>query len=335
MPQHRGPSGETSYSGGETRAGMRGLIYISGSGRSGSTLLERILHSSPDMVGLGEFHCLWRLAEEDIHCACARGFPEDDFWSECLKDAAVGHIELAELRALENEVARFGTVRAARYDLDSLRADARIRRFLAPQFAVFEAAAALSGAAFVVDSSKAGPRAWLLATDPRVHIVHLYREPADVIASWRSRKFDPGLRGDMKRPSIRAAASEWMKAEFLARRLAQVRPVQMIDYARLCRDPEQVVDEILDALPVPRIARPAWSGPARFGPRSPYHSLNGNPDRFQLGPVNIRFRAPDHRRLNSIDRLLTPLAGAGLKAIYSPPTFSSRRDSRTGDTGSS
>jgi hypothetical protein len=50
------------------------------------------------------------------------------------------------------------------------------------QHRLFSAIAAETGARVLVDSSKPDPRASLLATDPRVRVVHFYRDPVKVLA---------------------------------------------------------------------------------------------------------------------------------------------------------
>ncbi|MGL6044549.1 MAG: hypothetical protein ACRC1J_11550, partial [Sandaracinobacteroides sp.] len=140
---------------------------MSGSGRSGSTMVERVLHASPRFQGLGEFHCLWRLPEHAITCSCGTNFARDDFWQAALAEAGVSAATLADLRRLEGVVARSGYIAKHRFSLDRLAAQGDVRDFLAPQLALMRAVARLGGRSVMVDSSKAGPRAWLMATDPQ------------------------------------------------------------------------------------------------------------------------------------------------------------------------
>lgn len=292
------------------------IVYISGSGRSGSTLLERILHSAPGVFALGEFHCLWRLAADEITCACGTPFAHDEFWAAVRARAGFDAIMAAELRALESRICRTPFLLRHRFSLAALRAVPEVQRFLDLQRRLLEAVARESGAHTLVDSSKAGPRAWLLACNPDVRLVHLYRDPADVIASWRSRKFDPGLGTHMARPSIASAAGDWLKVELLVRRVAAQWPVVMLDYADLCRAPRDVSARLLADLGLSGRAQPGWTGPDSFIQGACYHSLNGNPDRFDRGPVKVSFRgsagqdAPMRERLaiGAAARMLRQLA---------------------------
>ena len=83
-------------------------IYVVGPGRGGSTLLERVLNTSPQAFALGEFHCLWRLPRERILCACGAAFDRCDFWQAVMRRSALGDDGLRDLRRLEWQVARSG-----------------------------------------------------------------------------------------------------------------------------------------------------------------------------------------------------------------------------------
>ncbi|MBA3054362.1 MAG: sulfotransferase [Sphingomonadales bacterium] len=300
---------------------VKQVIYISGSGRSGSTLLERILHSAPGACSVGELHCLWRLPADAITCSCGAPFAADDRWRRIVAEAGFDRATLEELPALEGTVCRSGFIARHRFSLDSLRADPQVQRFLALQFRLFDAIARVSGSSLVVDSSKAGPRAWLLACDPRVAVLHLHRDPADVIVSWRSVKFDPGLGTAMQRIPVRAAALDWWKADRFAALLARVHPVARVDYQELCRAPRAALAAALATLGVTLPGEPQWLGPDAVEPGDNYHSLNGNPDRFDNGPLRIAARRVDWSRIAAAERPLIRLAAGALRVLSPRKSF--------------
>ena len=295
------------------------VIYISGSGRSGSTLLERILHATAGCAAVGEFHCLWRLGLDAITCSCGQCAAVDPVWREILDSAGVGARELAQLAALEQTVARSGFIARHGYSIDRLRASVEVQDFLELQFRVFSAVAEKSGRALIVDSSKAGPRAWIMACDSRVRLVHLYRAPADVIGSWRSRKFDAGLGTEMQRLSLGHAAMDWWKVEYLARRLAAQRPVYMVDYHELCRNPRTVVDAMLAASGLAPSREEAWLRPDQVVATHDYHSLNGNPDRFDRSALTISLRHTDWTRYPPVEAAAIRSIGGALSLLYRRP----------------
>lgn len=298
------------------------VLYISGSGRSGSTLLERMLHSAQGVASVGELHCLWRLPAQQITCSCGRPFAAEPVWQKILAAASFDAPTLEELRRLEARVCRSGFIARHGFSLASLRSDLEVRRFLALQFRLFAAIAEVSGAGLVVDSSKAGPRAWILACDPRVRVLHLHRDPADVILSWRSAKFDPGLGKAMKRMPVHAAALDWWKVDRLATTLARRRDLRRVDYRALCTNPRETIEGLLQWLDIPIAEGPQWLGRAEVLPGAQYHSLNGNPDRFDRDVLRVSPRRADWSRVGAAERPVIRLAAALLRGISAPGTQS-------------
>ena len=56
------------------------VIYIAGSGRSGSTILERVLGAMPGFVNVGELIDLARRSRDDERCGCGLAFNSCPFW---------------------------------------------------------------------------------------------------------------------------------------------------------------------------------------------------------------------------------------------------------------
>ncbi|MGL6044332.1 MAG: hypothetical protein ACRC1J_10440, partial [Sandaracinobacteroides sp.] len=182
--------------------------------------------------------------------------------------------------------------------------------------ALMRAVARLGGRSVMVDSSKAGPRAWLMATDPQVSLLHLWRDPTDVIASWRSRKFDAGLGRDMDRPSVRAAALDWWKVEQLVGRLARERRVAMLDYGALCEAPRTRLEAALEAAGIGDGSGIPWVSEREVMPGPDYHSLNGNPDRFSRDMIMIRAKRADLAAYAVHERVAIPAVGRTLALLY-------------------
>lgn len=295
------------------------VLYISGSGRSGSTLVERLLHAAGSGCALGEFHCLWRLPRDEQTCACGAPAAEDTFWCEVLARARLTSSELLELGRLEQVVVRTGYIARHKFNLARLSAQDDVKRFLELQFRLFDAIADASGRSVLIDSSKAGPRAWILACDARVKFLHLWRDPADVIASWRSRKFDRGLGSEMQRLSVLHAALDWAKVEGLVRRLGRQTKVTSLDYRAICIDPRGALNQALAAMALPATDAAAWLGSHKMVPVSGYHSLNGNPDRFDREPISVSLRETDWSNLPSFEALQIRVQGKAMATFYPAP----------------
>ena len=58
------------------------VLYIAGVGRSGSTLLERMLGAVPGSVNTGELNAIFsRVASQDQRCGCGEPFSACAFWA--------------------------------------------------------------------------------------------------------------------------------------------------------------------------------------------------------------------------------------------------------------
>ncbi len=295
-------------------ASAAGLLYVVGPGRGGSTLFERVLNSAPGSFALGEFHCLWRLDPDRILCACGRGFARCGFWQSVMSRSGIGAQELARWRQLESEVARSGLIARHGFSVTALRRHAGVVDYLALQETVLANVRMASGCTTLIDSSKAGPRAWLVATDPDAVIVHLHRDAVDVLTSWRRPKWDPSLGAPMHKPAVASAALDWWKVERLAQALARQRPVHRIDYDAFVAQPRAVIDASLAGAIAGGVA---WLDERRVDGSAPYHSLNGNPDRFDSGPITIAARERAVHLLPAPDRIAVRTVG-GLLDLMLP-----------------
>jgi len=294
------------------------ILYLTGPGRCGSTVVERVLHGLPGFHALGEFHCLWRLPDSAL-CSCGAIRAQDPFWRGVLAKAGISAADLRELARLEHVVARTRFVTRHRFNLASLAADLRVVRYLDLQFRVLDAIAEVTGSTVLVDSSKAAPRAWIMACHPRVHFIHLYRDATAVIASWKGRKFDPSLGGYMRQMPLHRAAAQWLKAELFARALGRGRPIGKLVHQRFCDDPQAQLRAALAQAGIADTPLPDEPQPAsEFLPGGEYHSLNGNPDRFDKGPIRITDRHLDLAQFAAVNRLMIPLVGAMLTACLPP-----------------
>ncbi|MFB4279225.1 MULTISPECIES: sulfotransferase family protein [unclassified Nonomuraea] len=255
------------------------VVYLGGLGRSGTTLLERLLGELPGVVALGEVVHLWErgiLAEE--LCGCGMAFPSCPFWRFVGERAFGGWTRrLAErILALRARVDR--TRRIARIAHPDLAEYARAYRQL------YDAV----GAPVVIDSSKhASLACCLVAGGLDVRIVHVVRDPRAVAHSWSRTVHRPEDGHPMTRWSPARTAVHWAAQnaalELLPGRGARVTRIR---YEDLLADPGATLKALALrlGLPEPELpfieGRTAWLGPS--------HTASGNPMRFHVGRVELR-----------------------------------------------
>src|SRR5262245_21456879 len=124
------------------------VLYIVGVGRSGSTLLERMLGAVPGSVNAGELNAIFsRVATEDQRCGCGEPFSACPFWTAVGEHAYGGWAEVTpRMTQLQPRVVRQRHVPL----LATGRGDATFRReldeYLDTYRRLYDAVAAVSGA---------------------------------------------------------------------------------------------------------------------------------------------------------------------------------------------
>ena len=165
------------------------VLYIVGVGRSGSTLLERMLGAVPGSVNAGELNAIFsRVATQDQRCGCGEPFSACAFWT------AVGE---RGVRRLGRGDRADGAPAAARWSGSGTCpgwspgvAGAAYRReldeYLDVHHRLYRAISAVSGAEVVVDASKSTAQLFALrrieGLDLRV--LNLVRDSRGVANSW-------------------------------------------------------------------------------------------------------------------------------------------------------
>ena len=170
------------------------VLYIAGSGRSGSTLLARLLDQVDGLFAPGELRYVWqRGLIEDRYCSCGQRFGACPFWTKTLDQAFGGH-DGVDPHAMSR--AQRSTTRARHLPraLLSTRRPAGARHlgsYAAAVSALYRSIQDVSGADVVVDSSKLPTYGHLLTSIPgiEVAVVHLVptRAPPRTPGSVRRR----------------------------------------------------------------------------------------------------------------------------------------------------
>jgi hypothetical protein len=288
------------------------VLYLGGLGRSGTTLVERLLGELPGVRALGEVVHLWqRDIQDDERCGCGARFSACTFWKRVGERAfgGWGAVDVDRVRALRDAVER--TRHIPRLAAGSARL-AEVREYAGLYSRVYAAAAEVAGARVVVDSSKHSALAHILrwADDVDLKVVHVVRDARGVAYSWTKTVARPETDGaeEMTRYSPGRSALLWNahNAAFglLARRGV---PVLRIRYEELLADPRTALRELAAYAEVP-----IDDGDLRFlgtahADLSVGHSAAGNPMRFAVGRLPLR---RDDAWVRSLPRAQRRLVGA-------------------------
>jgi hypothetical protein len=291
------------------------VVYIGGAGRSGSTLLERLLGAVPGVATLGEVvHLPSRGLVDGERCGCGEPLTTCPFWGPVGQEAFGGWdaVDGTAWRDLQLRVDR-----NRHLPLLAVPARAGFRRDLADHVGrldqLYRAAARVSGAAVLVDSSKHASTAFALrhlrAVD--VRFVHLVRDSRGVAYSWTKEVARPETEtGELMPTYSPTSAAGWWDAfnVMLTALQATGAPLTRLRYEDLLDDPAAALRRLL--APTGHPLEPGWDDfltpeGAHLGPS---HSVAGNPMRFRTGTIPLRrddawrdaLPAPDRRVVTAL-----------------------------------
>ncbi len=260
------------------------VLAIVGSGRSGSTLIERILGSIPGVVNVGEMVEVFRhLMDNNRPCGCGRPLRECQFWSQVGEQAFGGWSteHAAHVRSLERQVARNRDVLLPTVSTPAhRRKQAEYRRTMRSLYA---AVLEVSGAQVVLDASKWPAHAGALAGSASIdlRLLHLVRDARGVAYSWS--KENTGLAVH----STRATAVRWTTMQVASRRVRRmVEPNALLRYEDFAADPRRTLADVMARLDLP------WDDSVFVDDTTveltQSHGVGGNPMRRANGRLQLR-----------------------------------------------
>ena len=268
------------------------VLFIGGLGRSGSTLIDRVLGETPGVCSVGELVFLWErglLADE--RCGCGEAFSACPFWTEVGVRSFGGwdKIDAAAMLARQRGVDRNRYIPLMRAPRIAGGYRRRLQGYVEAVRRVYTSVAAVSGAALVVDSSKHASTAALLANVPGIspRIVHLVRDPRGVAWSWSKQvdRPDGGAGAQMARVGSVRIAVRWQLYNAL---LAGTRSRgAVLRYEDFVERPEHATRRLLGLGGLTPEVLPQFVG-ERTVLLGPGHSVAGNPMRFRTGELAIR-----------------------------------------------
>jgi len=269
------------------------ILYLCGAGRSGGTLLGRLLDQHPEVFYAGELRQLWRPGLTQRVCACGAPIGACPFWQAVFArlEQAVGPLDLSWLDALRLRHTR--TRHALRFAL-GLPPGAEGRVFGAFLAALYRAVADVSGARVIVDSSRSLAYAHLLrcASGLRARALHLIRDPRGVVYSWQRAATGEriGLEVRLRRKAFLSALADWAAQNALAERARRwgQDDYYRLRYEDLLADPRghlAALGRWLGLDPGPLQAAVADDG--RSVALRPGHSVEGNIYRRAAGAVAL------------------------------------------------
>jgi hypothetical protein len=280
-----------------TEASQVNVLVISGSGRSGSTLMLQILGSLDGYCAIGELNNIWEQSLlNNRPCSCGKAFRDCQFWNDVMVDAFGGpdRIDAKAMLALRDSTVRgkqlplmaFPRLRTASFQQ-------RVDEYAGVLESIYRSVQRVSGCDVIVDSSKGAGHAFMLAEmrSIRPRMIHLVRDSRATSYSWSRRKRRTDVLDRevyMEKMNHRTVALHWNVghtfAPIAARRLAASTVCRYEDFAN---QPRATIEEILTDLGMSAVPMSPFVSDHSVCLRDT-HALWGNPDRSNHGVVAIR-----------------------------------------------
>jgi len=300
------------------------IAFLGGFGRSGSTLLERILAEVPGVTALGESVHLWeRGLRDDERCGCGERFSRCPHW-QAVGEAAFGgwgSLDLAHVLALKQRVDRTRYVPRLAGPAVSAKQAGTVGEYCDLYRRLYRGVAEVTGTAVLVDASKHASLAFALrrAADLDLRVLHMVRDSRGVAYSWSKTVRRPERDdGDMPTYGAAQAAMLWTANNTLFDLLGRLgTAVYRCRYEDLVAAPATVLGEVLSFLGLP--ADPQTLGFLRSDSAElgVSHTIGGNPMRFSTGRLTLsadeawRREMPSRARLEVSALTAWPLIGYG------------------------
>jgi Sulfotransferase family len=292
------------------------VLYIGGCGRSGSTLLDRMLGELPRLFSVGELRFIWqRGLVENQRCGCGNRFRECPFW-KAVGDEAFGgwdNLDAQDLAALERSTDRHRYIPFLIAPWLWPRYRRRLVRYTGVLARLYQGIHREMGGGLIVDSTKDPPFAFLLRHVPGLdlRLVHLVRDSRGVAFSWTKRIRKPEKVDTVDFMNTYHPVEmgfRWMVYNLCFHLLERLGVARLsMRYERFVGSPRAEIERIA-----------AYAG-EEFQEKDfaflrgeavdlgSHHTVSGNPMRFEQGPIQLALDEawktqlkPLHRRLVSI-----------------------------------
>jgi len=268
------------------------VLYIGGTGRTGSTLLDRLLGSAPGWLSGGELAFLWRfgLTRSGL-CSCGAPVADCPVWSEALAatnaEVPFDAERMVRLRRRfrSEHMPLMASRRFTERRLDSLE------EFPAVVERLYRAVCDVTGSRVLIDSSKEPHYSSILRrrTGLDIYFLHLVRDPRAVGYSWTRKRAETGFAGseDMARRGVLKSSLYYNVSNVGAERLWRDEPdrYRILRYEDFVADPGGVAARIADFVGEELDLGGVLAGDT-FMPRAA-HVTWGNPNRFDVGETTI------------------------------------------------
>jgi hypothetical protein len=300
------------------------VLYIKGTGRCGTTVLDRLISQQAGCVSVGEMRRLQSYArqhetkaiahEDGLLCSCGIAVTECSFWSQVagqlgvpLSEVPTSGVEAAQhCRRLLQLAWLAGGLRGLRAASVVVPGGRREHLAAANCWRIYEAVARQTGARLIVDSSKSVYHYLMLratATRPLL-MLDMQRDGRAVVYSMTRGERAKSRAGGKVSP-FESAAAAWAQNLRRGDVLVKSLPASehaVLRYEDMCRDPAAALGQIF------RLVGEVRTDFETLLADTPFHNIGGSPSRLEKGRREIRLdeawrKALEPEQLAAFERL--------------------------------
>ena len=275
------------------------VVYLAGLGRSGSTLLERLLGELPGACPAGEVVHLWlRGVRDGERCGCGQPFPACAFWQAVGQEAFGGwdQVEVDRITRLRARVDRSRFLPQLASPALRHRLQPALGEYMQYYHRIYAAIGQVSGSPVIIDSSKHASLAFCLRSSPGLdlRVIHVVRDPRAVAYSWSKMVDRPeaAAGSQMSMYSPASTAIRWNLQNSALQLLSQLgTPTLRVRYEDFVAAPAATLGRMAEFAGLP--GGPEFGFLGTDGPGlwwadlGTTHTASGNPMRFTTGRIPI------------------------------------------------
>jgi hypothetical protein len=306
------------------------ILFIGGSGRSGSTLLEEVLNQVEGMFGVGELNFIWSKGyRTNQRCTCGEYFRDCSFWSELDEQVFEGldDSEVEQVLSLQQDLNKRLNIPLRLFNCDVLNTYKSKAEELRTYYRrILEGIFELSGCEVLIDSSKSPLQALFLSEIEGYdfHLVHLVRDSRAVANSWqrKKRRWEVDWKEEyMPQFSLTKSATNWNYKNGIFHLLQDRFPSYIrLRYEDFVNSPKKVLQRIISQVGESGRRLNFIEGSKVRLTEKNYHSISGNPSRFRSDDITLQMDDEWKTNFDSIQTGYVTLLTSPLLKIFGYPS---------------
>ena len=276
------------------------IILLLGEGHSGSTLIDVMMNSHPDVVGVGEISHYCRSLKMDGICSCGEGLKRCSFWKKIFDGLDCSIFKLPYRKKIDfllNRTNYFYFEGDKEYKFDSQRYTMEVEN-------LFRRIQSVSGKRVIFDSSKTPERAELILGNDNLDILilHLVRDGKGVVYSNYKLGRNPFY-------FMRRWMSVNLRIEIIKMRQKNIK-IMFVHYDDLIKRPEYILNSILKNFDL-KFSKEMFKSDGK------YHQVGGNSkSRFFNDISDIKYDKVWEKKLGLLNKIIFNVLFGWLNIFY-------------------